>query len=590
MRRLRADHKLFLSYIALTAAVVLALTLGVGFTLRGQLTNLVAADLQRELMLARALYEASPRPTPDALADRLARLTGRRATVVGPNGEVLGDSNFDGAALAALENHAARPEIMAARAGRVGRDLRRSASLGVRHLYLAAPLGPSGVIRLAVPLSAVDRTVARVQRRILVGGALALAFAALLAFAFSMAVTRPLRRVAVVARAMAGGDLSRRIHAGDRDELGELTTALDTLADELQRRLSQLEGERAEMQALIDAMAEGVLAVGPGGELRRANPAARRIFNLPERARGLLPHEVARRPAFLHLVQQALTGEAVPALDFVQDERQLLATAQPLANGGAVLVFLDVTELRRLEGVRRDFVANASHELKTPLTAIRGFSETLLDEALPPALRRQFAQTLHANAERLQCIVDDLLDLSRLESGGWRAEPEIVSLEQTARDAWTLCRARAGDVDVHFAMNTAPGCEFVLADPSALEQVFSNLFSNALRYTPASGTVTVHSRCVAGERKPWIEVAVQDTGAGIPAVHLPRIFERFYRADAARSRAEGGTGLGLAIVRYLVEAHGGRVVAESQLSVGTTIRFCLPAAVPDPEEEVVTES
>lgn len=590
MRRLRADQKLFLSYLVLTAAVVAALTLGVGFTLRGQLTAMVAGGLQRELMLARSLHQASPRITPDSLADKIGGLTGRRVTLVDAAGNVLGDSNFDGAALTVLENHANRPEIVAAQAGRVGRAVRRSASVGVRHLYVAAPATQGQAIRLAVPLSEVDRTVGRVQHAILGGGAIALVVATLLSFGFSMAVTRPLRRVAVVARAMAAGDLSRRIQERGNDELGELTAALDVLADELQRRLGQLEGERAEMQALIDAMAEGVLAVGPAGELRRANPAARRIFSLPDDPRGMMPHEVARRPAFLNLVRQVLTGVPVPALDFAKDDRHLLATAQPLANGGAVMVFLDVTELRRLEGVRRDFVANASHELKTPLTAIRGFSETLLDENLPPDLRRQFAQTVYANAERLQRIVDDLLDLSRLESGGWRAQPELLSVEQAARSAWDLCRARNESAGAHFGIDIAPECEFVFADPSALEQIFSNLFGNALRYTPAAGSVTVTARCVREGDEPRTQIAVQDTGTGIPAAHLPRIFERFYRADAARSRAAGGTGLGLAIVRHLVEAHGGRAEADSELGRGTVVSFTLPAAVADLEEDVVTES
>ncbi|HEU0052607.1 MAG TPA: ATP-binding protein, partial [Longimicrobium sp.] len=267
------------------------------------------------------------------------------------------------------------------------------------------------------------------------------------------------------------------------------------------------------------------------------------------------------------------------------DGRQLLATAQPLPTGGAVMVFLDVSELRRLEDVRRDFVANASHELKTPLTAIRGYSETLLDPTLPEALRAQFAETVKANADRLQRIVDDLLDLSRIESGGWRVQPEIVSVCEIARDAWGAFERKAREKRARFIANLAPECEFVFADPSALRQILSNLFSNALRYIPEEGTIEVSAREVpppanrivrTGDVRPWVEVAVRDTGAGIPSSHLPRIFERFYRVDAARSREEGGTGLGLAIVKHLVEGHGGTIEAESQLGRGTTIRFILP--------------
>jgi len=384
---------------------------------------------------------------------------------------------------------------------------------------------------------------------------------------------------------MAGGDLDRRARTPRRDELGELGDALDTLAAELKRRLGQLEGERAEMQALIDSMSEGVVAVGADGTVRRTNPAARRIFGLSGDARGVAPEEVARRPAFLDLVRRALGGQAVTPTELSDGARQLLATAQPLPSGGAVMVFLDVSELRRLEDVRRDFVANASHELKTPLTAIRGFSETLLDPELPPELRARFAATVKDNADRLQRIIDDLLDLSRIESGGYRVAPEIAAVAEIVDEAWAPYAAEAAQKDARFAVQVPPECELVWADPSALRQVLTNLFGNSLRYIPRGGHIAVTARSVrhpvpsaagGSAADEWVEVAVTDDGAGIPAAHLPRIFERFYRADAARSRAEGGTGLGLAIVRHLVERHGGTIEAESQLGQGTTIRFTLP--------------
>jgi len=345
------------------------------------------------------------------------------------------------------------------------------------------------------------------------------------------------------------------------------------------------------MQALIDSMSEGVIAVDAQGRVRRANPAARRMFSLSGDPRGIAPEAVARRPAFLDTVGRALRGEAIPATDVTVDGQSLLATAQPLPAGGAVMVFLDVSQLRRLEGVRQDFVANASHELKTPLTAIRGYSETLLDPDLPPDLRRQFAETVRANAERLQRIVDDLLDLSRLESGGWRVQPEIVFVADLAHDAWGSCREQADRKHVRFDVRIPREAEYVEADPSALRQILSNLLGNSLRYVSDGGTIEVTARPVPGpmlesqraapERAAapggWVCVEVRDNGAGIASTHLPRIFERFYRADAARSREDGGTGLGLAIVKHMVEGHGGTVQAESLLGAGTTIRFTLPA-------------
>jgi two-component system phosphate regulon sensor histidine kinase PhoR len=585
---LRADQKLFLTYLAVIAAVVVALTLGVGTTLRRNLIRMQADDLRRELLLARSLHDTRPTVHADSVADWLGELSRRRVTLVARDGTVVGDSEVPDSGLRAMENHASRPEVREALRGRIGRAVRVSTSVGAAELYMAVPAGQGRVLRLAVPLSEVYTTVRRVQRGIFGVGIVALVLTGLLSLAFSIAITRPLRQIVQTARAMASGDLARRARTRHRDEVGELADALDTLAAELQRRLGQLEGERAEMQALIDGMAEAVIAVDGRGRVQRTNPAARRIFSLSGDTRGLLPQEVTRRQAFVDLVRRALDGAPVPPTELTQEGRHLLATAQPLPTGGAVMVFLDVSALRRLEDVRRDFVANASHELKTPLTAIRGFAETLLDPELPPPLRRQFTETVKANADRLQRIVDDLLDLSRIETGGWRVQPEIVSVADLAGEAWDALSDAAERKDARVEVHIPAECEFVDADPSALRQIFSNLFGNSIRYIPEGGTVALSARCVPAphpgapvvEGQPWIEISVGDNGAGIPSAHLPRIFERFYREDTARSREEGGTGLGLAIVKHLVEGHGGAIQAESQLGRGTTIRFTLPT----PEE------
>jgi two-component system, OmpR family, phosphate regulon sensor histidine kinase PhoR len=588
--RLRADQKLFLTYLVLIAAVVVVLTLGVGATLRRQLTDMLVADLRRELFLARAVYHAAP-PADDAgaarMVEQLSVISGRRVTIVAADGAVVGDSELRPGDAGYVANLSGYPEVRDAQAGVVGRETRAAGLEGVDHLFMAVATEDGRVIRMGVPLRETVRAIRAVQRGIFGVGAVALALTGLLSLGFSIAVTRPLRQLVSVARAMAAGDLSLRARTRHRDEVGELGDALDILAGELRRRLGQLEGERAEMQALIDSMAEAVLAVDARGRIARANPTARRIFGLPADPRGLSPQEVARRTGFLELVRRTLGGEAIAPTELNHDGRALLATAQPLPGGGAVLVFLDVSQLRRLEDVRRDFVANASHELKTPLTAIRGYSETLLNDDLPPPLRRQFAGTVKANADRLQRIVDDLLDLSRIESGGWRVEPEIVSLREIADEAWSTVAEAASRKQVRLDVDVPPEAEFVDADPSALRQVLCNLFGNAIRYVPEHGgrvTVTarpVHDRAEVSadpySPRERVAVAVADNGTGILSVHLPRIFERFYRVDAARSREEGGTGLGLAIVRHLVEAHGGGIEAESEPGCGTVIRFDLPA-------------
>jgi two-component system, OmpR family, phosphate regulon sensor histidine kinase PhoR len=574
-RRLPTHQKLFLSYVLLVAAVVLALTVGVDATLRRPLTEQARHDLLRELALGRELYDAATGLDPDNLARRMAAITGHRVTIIAPDGQVVGESDLPPGRLDLLEGHGQRREVLDAMEQGSGSDVRRSASVDRDLLYAAVVSRRGEVIRFAMDLTRIDQAVARVRRQVVEVGGIAILLAFVFSLVFSLAATRRLRAMQGVAVAMAGGDLGARVRARPGDELGDLGVTLDKLATELQRRLGQLEQEREEMRALIDAMAEGVLAVGPDGRLRRANPAARRMFGLGDDVEGLEPEAILRRKAFLELVRTALGGEPAPATELTHDGQHLLATAQPLPSGGAVLVFLDTSELRRLEGVRRDFVANASHELKTPLTAIRGYSETLLDEDTPPDVRRQFTKTLHANATRLQHILDDLLDLSRIESGGWPLERSPLAIEAVALEAWEPYAHAAEERGIPLRLRLAADADRVTADREGLRQVFSNLFSNALRYTPDGGTVEVASSPATGDR---VEVRVQDTGSGIPAEHLSRVFERFYRVDPARSRAEGGTGLGLAIVRHLVERHGGRVVAESEPGQGTTIRFTLPTA------------
>jgi two-component system, OmpR family, phosphate regulon sensor histidine kinase PhoR len=578
--RLRAAQQLFFSYLVLIGVVVAALSLGADSVLRNQLIQIATEDLRRELLLGRTLHENVPELGPDSVANLLGLLSGRRVTIVDPDGTVIGDSRVPTAELHQVENHGARVEIRDAVAGRIGYDLRPSSTVGDEHLYLAVRTARDDVIRFAVPTAELDETLNRVQRTIFTVGAAALVLALAFSTAFSFMLTRRVRAIGAVAREMTHGDLSRRVPRREGDELGDMADALNTLADELQRRLAQLEGERFEMQALIDSMTEGVLAFGGDGLLRRANPAAQRIFSRPAEPTALQPESVDRRPEFLRIVNSALAGESVSPTELSHGARQLIVSAHPLPQGGAVLVYLDVSELRRLEGVRRDFVANASHELKTPLTAIRGYSETLLDDELPPNLRRQFADTVRINAERLQRIVDDLLDLSRLESGGWRAEPERVDLEEIGREVWASIAAVGDGKRITFSVELADGCRYVFADPAGLRQILINLFSNSYRYTPDGGSLTLRSRRPDGARSPGppaVQVEVVDTGAGIPAQHLTRIFERFYRVDPARSRMEGGTGLGLSIVKHLVEAHGGQVMADSEVGRGTTIRFTLPA-------------
>jgi two-component system phosphate regulon sensor histidine kinase PhoR len=319
-------------------------------------------------------------------------------------------------------------------------------------------------------------------------------------------------------------------------------------------------------------MVEGVIAADGRGRIVTANPAARRLLGYgPDEPLPDLP-ELFRVKAARQVVDAVLAGRPVQDRQLDMDDRAFMVNARPLPAGGAVLVIHDLTEVRRLEAVRRDFVANVSHELKTPLTSISGYAETLLGDQPDPETARRFTTTILNNARRMQRLVDDLLDLSRIESGRWQPAPTQVDVSGVLRESWAALAARAESRQVQFDLDVGEGATVVCADLDALRQILTNLLDNSLRYTPAGGRIT----CTAAREGAGVALTVRDTGVGITREHLPRIFERFYRADSSRSREEGGTGLGLAIVKHLVEAHGGRVYAESERGLGTSVTCWFP--------------
>jgi len=435
-----------------------------------------------------------------------------------------------------------------------------------------------------------------------VAGGIALGLSSVVAFLFARAVSRPIVELRDVARALAAGDLTRRPSLTAPGEVGDLAIALHRLAEQLGSRLLALEEEDSLLSALFESLNEGVLAVDVRQRVVRINATGRQLL----RARLPVPFpldQLSRERIFRESVAGALAGQVTDGAEVHIDGRTLALTARPLAGGGAVVALLDLTATRRLEAVRQDFVANVSHELKTPLTVVGGFAETLTDDALPADRRRQFAETILANTRRMQRIVDDLLDLSRIESGGWVPQPVATDVRAVAADAAAPSRPVADAKGVAIEVCVSDDARTATVDPTALRQVLANLIENAVRHT-AEGTVTVAARreparpvtpsggasgsdpsagpppagAPGSAAGPGVWISVRDTGVGIAREHLPRIFERFYRVDRARARdaGGGGTGLGLAIVRHLVEAHGGRVRADSQPGRGTTVDLFFP--------------
>jgi two-component system, OmpR family, phosphate regulon sensor histidine kinase PhoR len=400
---------------------------------------------------------------------------------------------------------------------------------------------------------------------------MALPIALGLAWIAGRSIARPLVALSDAARDIAAGDTPRFPRSGI-PEVDALVEALRRMHGDLASRALELQQERAGGNAIVDAMVEGVIAADTRGKILMANPAARRLLGyapdvpLPD-LRTLFRVKSAR-----DAVIDVLAGREVHDCEVELDGRILSLNARPLYRNGAVLVLHDLTELRRLEAIRRDFVANVSHELKTPLTSIAGYAETLMDANIDVDTRRRFLETVVSNARRMQRLVDDLLDLSRIESGHWIPRIQHTALEPLVTDAWEAFRDRAAKRRVALDRAIAPDARYLDVDAEAFRQVLSNLFDNALRYVPVGGRIVCRSVRVDH----GVAVSVEDDGGGIASEHLPRIFERFYRVDPARSRDEGGTGLGLAIVRHMIEAHGGRVDAESELQRGMTVRCWFP--------------
>ena len=540
---------------------------------------------------ARQVLEGPADPaSAQAFVTRASRPTGARVTLIAADGRVVGESERSASDLELLDNHRDRPEVKAALGDKLGRDLRLSGTIHARLLYVAVPVRHDarviGVLRVALPLSGVTTSYATLHQVMLAGGAVTLAVAFAIGLFVAGRVTRPVVEMQSIARQMSQGNFLVRAPTRSMDEIGMLGRSLNVLATRLREKIEDLEQERAKVTAILDGMVEGVIAVDGHERIVLMNERARAIFSLGAVRTERKPFLEVIRNAELHEVFRQSRGAAAGAL--VRREVSLTAPAGRvlqvhgvplhLAGGetGVVIVLHDITELRRLEQVRTEFVANVSHELRTPLTAVHGYVETLLGGALEePDNARKFLEIIHRQTERLGRLINDLTDLSNIELGKVSLRLAPTTLDEVVDPVLAVIEPRARRGGVTLAAKMPPGLPPVKADHDRLAQILINLVDNAVKYTPDGGSVTVRA---AETVRGMVEVSVEDTGIGIPSPDLPRITERFYRVDKARSRELGGTGLGLAIVKHLVAAHGGDLHIDSEVGRGTTVRFTLPAA------------
>jgi two-component system, OmpR family, phosphate regulon sensor histidine kinase PhoR len=523
-----------------------------------------------------ALWEDKPR------WHDLARDLGQRANaeviLLRKNGEILGDSHPHEDPVRLGD----RPEVRGA-LSLAGASPGYASIVDGHMLIVAVPFARAdeiaGVARVALPLTEIDEARAALAKTLSVATALALAAAIVVSTLAAELASRTARSLTEVARRMAGGDLTTRARQTGDDEFGELGRALDQLAKNLSRTLGELREERDRLGGILASMQEGVLLLDRAGHIFVLNPSLREMLLVGPDSVGKTVLEVVRHTELKELLDQGRRSlePVTREIDFgsLQPRRLLVRAAQlPGDQGGLLAVFVDVTEVRRLESLRREFVANVSHELRTPVTAVRSAAETLQNAAADdPVAARAFIGIIERNAERLHDLVEDLLDLSRIESRGLKLNIEPLDVDRVYDQVLSLFSERAakrGTVLENGAQDELPR---VLADRRALEHVLTNLVDNAVKYCP---NATIHLRAVAREQS--VELLVEDNGPGIEARHLPRLFERFYRVDAGRSRDIGGTGLGLSIVKHMVEAMGGSVRVESTPGVGTTFGVMLKSA------------
>ena len=521
----------------------------------------------------------------ETLCRDLARGAEARLTVVDPAGRVLCDSEKDPAT---LENHGSRPEIHEALEGRTGTAVRFSSTLEENLLYVAVPfpyLGQRGAVRYAVSVASLGKALAGLRRDLVLGAFAALALVIIVSALLARRLAVPLRELRLGAARFAGGEFSRALPVPAFEEFAVVAEEMNRMAGQLDERIRGEVRQRQELEAVLSSMVEGVLAFDREANLISLNGAAALLLGVKaEQVRGRSIQEAVRNPELQEFVALTLSRAETQEreISFFDDagERFIQAHGTGLTDAtgsriGALIVLNDVTSIRRLERMRRDFVANASHEIRTPVTSLKGFIETLQDGAIDdPEAARRFLAIMKKNADRLHAIIEDLLNLSRIEREAERGEVplEQASLRGIVEEALEASDGILKAKEIRVALD-CPRELRVRANPSLLVQAIVNLVDNAAKYSEAGGAVAVDCR----ETERGIAVAVRDSGPGIPREHLPRLFERFYRVDKGRSRNLGGTGLGLAIVKHIVQAHRGEITVESEPGKGSTFTILLPA-------------
>ena len=589
--RIRIYWKLTFIFCSLIVLILTATYFYLNTHLKTYVETRIQDNLKKDLLLNKNLIDNELNQKinsadADDLANRIGQGLGVRATIVNPEGIVIGDSEVDKDKLSKLENHISRSEIQDAIQKGFGQSKRFSTSIRKNMLYMAVPLGKGkliGILRLAIPLSDIELIESKMFKTISIAIIFAIVATLVASFFVSLMISKPLYEMSAIAKRLTVGDFSRKAIVHSNDETGDLAKALNNMADEINAKVKNISFEKAKLETILSSMFEGIMLTNEKGEILLLNPSIRKLFFIDSLTEGKKPLEVIRNNAIqeivdrvLHENREVITQEVSIS---IPEQKTIMINGVPIVKDnvteGAVFVFHDITELKRLEDIRKDFVANVSHELRTPISSIKGYAETLLDGKVDSEDNvKEFLGIIYQDSNRLANLIDDLLDLSKIESGKMKMEFELLEVLPLVKRCVNVLEKTAKDKKLSIKLEIPANLSKALGDHNRLSQVFLNLLDNAIKYTPEGGAICVG----AANKEKFIQVDISDTGIGIPEKDLPRIFERFYRVDKARSRELGGTGLGLSIVKHIIQTHNGQVWVQSTLGQGSTFSFTIPIA------------
>ena len=563
--------RIFISYLVIVLLISLSFGIFSAITLKKHYIDIIEEDLWNNAILIRDLL-LKDTPALDEEVEKLGLEIGQRITIIDKSGRVLADSEKDPLL---MENHALRPEVRMALKDGIGKSIRFSRTIGVAMLYLAIPSG-NGVVRLSVPLTEVRTAIYGMTRNFVIFIFLLCFSLLFITFMLSKKIGKPICLIAKTAKEIAGGDLEKRVSISTDDEIGSLAFSFNKMADELKKRIDTVTKERNFFGTVLDGIIEAVFVVDKDGKIIIANPSFRKMFP------GSLDryyYEIIRNEVLGSLLEKALSDgfqQSREVILYLPEERIFYVYTSSIKDKenviGACIVMRDITEIKKLERMRIDFVANVSHELKTPLTAIQTATETLKKEIPEKGSAGEFIDIIERQSTRLGNLISDLLDLSEIESKERKMKIEDADLNQIIKRVHNNFNKRAEKKQQNFRIILPEKETCVQVDQEKVEQAIANLADNAIKFTQNGGEVTISLT----EDKKEVRIEVSDTGPGIPPCDVPRIFERFYRVDKARSRKLGGTGLGLSIVKHIVEAHNGRVEVKTEPDKGSKFTISLP--------------